>query len=44
VLNSGKHFKVAQSLIRERYPDAEIRGLFLARCAREPVEFDLESR
>jgi hypothetical protein len=41
VLNSGKHFKVAQSLIRDRYPSAEIRGLFLARCARQPVEFDL---
>jgi hypothetical protein len=36
VLNSGKHFKVAQSLIRARYPDAEIRGVFLARCVREP--------
>jgi hypothetical protein len=35
VLNSGKHFKVAQSLIRDRYPSAEIRGVFLARCARE---------
>jgi len=44
VLNSGKHFKVAQSLIRDRYPSAEIRGLFLARCAREPVEFDLQSQ
>jgi hypoxanthine-guanine phosphoribosyltransferase len=35
VLNSGKHFKVAQSLIQDRYPRAEIRGVFLARCARE---------
>jgi hypothetical protein len=35
VLNSGKHFKVAQQRIRERYPDVEIRGLFLARCIRE---------
>jgi hypothetical protein len=35
VLNSGKHFKVAQSLIQDRYPSAEIRGVFLARCARK---------
>jgi predicted amidophosphoribosyltransferase len=35
VLNSGKHFKVARSLIRERYPSMEIRGVFSARCARE---------
>jgi hypothetical protein len=35
VLNSGKHFKVAQSLVQDRYPSAEIRGVFLARCARE---------
>jgi hypothetical protein len=37
VLNSGKHFKVGQSLIKARYPNAEIRGVFLARCVREPV-------
>lgn len=43
VLNSGKHFKVAQSTIRSRYPNAEIRGVFLARCVREPVEFDIPS-
>jgi hypothetical protein len=35
VLNSGKHFKVAQQRIRERHPDVEIRGLFLARCIRD---------
>jgi hypothetical protein len=40
VLNSGKHFKVGQSLIKARYPDAEIRGVFLARCVREPVAVD----
>jgi hypothetical protein len=34
VLNSGKHFKVAQSLIQARYPAVEIRGVFLARCIR----------
>jgi hypothetical protein len=32
VLNSGKHFKVAQSLLARRFPQARIRGLFLARC------------
>lgn len=35
VLNSGKHFKVAQALLSARYPTAEIRGLFLARCVRD---------
>lgn len=38
VLNSGKHFKVAQSLIKGSCPNAEIRGVFLARCVREPIE------
>ena len=41
VLNSGKHFKVAQSLIKGRYADAEIRGVFLARCVRQPAEFEV---
>ena len=36
VLNSGKHFKVAQRLVQERYPHVEIRGVFLARCIRDP--------
>jgi len=41
VLNSGKHFKVAQVLISAGFPEAEIRGLFLARCVREnPPEGD----
>jgi hypothetical protein len=40
VLNSGKHFKVAQSFIRSRYPSVEIRGVFLARCVREPGGVD----
>jgi len=35
VLNSGKHFKVAQALILEQAPTAEIRGLFVARCIRD---------
>lgn len=34
VLNSGKHFKVAKTLISRQFQDKEIRGLFLARCIR----------
>ncbi|MBS1994788.1 MAG: hypothetical protein JSS86_00700 [Cyanobacteria bacterium SZAS LIN-2] len=34
VLNSGKHFRVAQQLLRDRFPETEIRGIFLARCIR----------
>ena len=34
VLNSGKHFRVASALLRQRWPDRQIRGLFLARCVR----------
>jgi hypothetical protein len=43
VLNSGKHFKVAQSRILERFPRLQIRGVFLARCIHEPEtrEFDV---
>jgi len=37
VLNSGKHFKVAQALLAASFPAAELRGLFLARCVRGPV-------
>jgi hypothetical protein len=37
VLNSGKHFKVAQTLISAQAPAAEIRGLFVARCVRGTV-------
>ena len=35
VVNSGKHFKVAKSLLSAAYPTATIFGLFLARCIRE---------
>lgn len=35
VLNSGKHFKVAQELICARFAHVEVRGLFLARCVRD---------
>jgi len=44
VLNSGKHFKVAQTLISDQAPTVEIRGLFVARCIRDtvsPVEFPI---
>lgn len=34
VLNSGKHFKVAQQLLAARYGLTDIQGLFLARCVR----------
>lgn len=34
VLNSGKHFKVAQDLLSERFPHATIIGIFIARCVR----------
>ncbi len=34
VLNSGKHFKVAKTLLSNAYPDAAILGIFLARCIR----------
>lgn len=34
VLNSGKHFKVAQELLAARYGVTNVQGLFLARCIR----------
>jgi hypothetical protein len=37
VLNSGKHFQVAQTLLSAQAPTAEIRGLFVARCIRDMV-------
>jgi hypothetical protein len=41
VLNSGKHFKVAQQLLLQKFPAASIVGVFLARCLPDPsVEFD----
>ena len=36
VLNSGKHFKVAQRLLSERFPGTPIIGVFLARCLPDP--------
>jgi hypothetical protein len=38
VLNSGKHFKVAQQLLRTRFPQATILGVFLARCLPDPAD------
>jgi hypothetical protein len=41
VLNSGKHFKGVQQLLAQRFPDATILGVFLARCLPDPsVEFE----
>jgi predicted amidophosphoribosyltransferase len=34
VLNSGKHFKVAQELLVQRFPGVSVIGIFLARCIR----------
>ncbi len=34
VLNSGKHYRVASRVLQERWPDRQVRGLFLARCVR----------
>jgi hypothetical protein len=42
VLNSGKHFKIAQQLLRQRFPETSVVAVFLARCLPDPpVEFDL---
>ena len=34
VLNSGKHFKVAQQLLSQRFPGTPVIGIFVARCVR----------
>jgi len=34
VLNSGKHFKVAQELLAARFPGIPVIGIFVARCIR----------
>jgi hypothetical protein len=42
VLNSGKHFKVAQQLLAQRFPKVTILSVFLARCLPDPpIEFDV---
>jgi hypothetical protein len=35
-LKSGKHFKVAQQLLAQRFPDAKILGVFLTQCLADP--------
>lgn len=40
VLNSGKHFKVAQQVLSARFPTAHIVGVFLARCLPDPCDFE----
>ena len=37
VLNSGKHFKVAQELLSQRYPGIPVIGIFVARCVHNNV-------
>jgi hypothetical protein len=32
VLNSGKHFKIAQGLLAQRFPGIPVIGIFVARC------------
>jgi hypothetical protein len=34
VLNSGKHFKVAQELLSQRFPGIPVIGIFVVRCIR----------
>ena len=41
VLTTGAHFKAAQSILREAFPDAQIVGCFTAR--RVPEAIDIES-
>lgn len=41
VLNSGKHFKVAQELLSQRFPGVPVVGVFIARCIRENPFADL---
>jgi hypothetical protein len=48
VLNSGKHFKVAQELLSQRFPGTPVMGIFVARCIRSnasnaPVGLDMRS-
>jgi hypothetical protein len=41
VLNSGKHFKVAQELLSRRFPGIPVIGIFIARCVRNNPSPDL---
>jgi hypothetical protein len=44
VLTSGKHFKVAQELLSQRFPGTPVIGIFVARCIRSNVLVDREVR
>jgi hypothetical protein len=44
VLTSGKHFKVAQELLSQRFPGTPVIGIFVARCIRSDAAVDLEVR
>jgi hypothetical protein len=41
VLNSGKHFKVAQEILSQRFPGTPVIGIFVARCIRSDTLVDL---
>jgi hypothetical protein len=43
VLNSGKHFKVAQELLSQRFPGTPVIGIFVARCIRSSPPPDVRS-
>jgi hypothetical protein len=43
VLNSGKHFKVAQELLSQRFPGTPVIGIFVARCIRSDSLVDLDA-
>ena len=40
VLTTGAHYRAAHSVLSARFPDAEIKGLFIARRVIPPIEFD----
>jgi predicted amidophosphoribosyltransferase len=41
ILTTGCHFKAMELVLKERFPDVEILGLFLARAVRPPEENDV---
>jgi len=43
VLTTGCHFKAVKRLLEQRFPDARIVGLFLARRAPKSVDMDFDS-
>jgi hypothetical protein len=42
VLNSGKHFKVAQELLAQRFPGIPVIGIFVARCIHSNPSVDVD--